>query len=389
MEVIIEQLGTTNNVLERQKFDQHAVWIGRAFNNDVILTDEHVDASHAKLFFDEHGELWIEDCNSVNGIRRPRQKQHIDRRKVESGEIFLIGRSRVRVFLGVHPVPPAVPIRLSEVFLLWLGKPPVAVGLALLFVVSKVVGTYLNTIGEFRWSLVVERNLSEVVWFVALAIGVYFLSVLFRRGGNFLAHLSLLVLVFFLSSLTAFMLDLAVFNAGDRWYPLLDALDSARGHLMLFVYLWSILYLAFHVSLLRRTLISLVIVAAMVGLDNLPEDSMTRFVGQQSFPVKQQWAPPTLLLVQPSSAAAFDERAAELFETLDEKRIEALEERSDEVEPAERSNQPQQPPESNGDDENLPQQEPQGAATDSLGLDRPESVVEPGPDAPGAEQPLE
>ncbi|NCO19074.1 MAG: FHA domain-containing protein, partial [Gammaproteobacteria bacterium] len=89
MEVIIEQLGTTNNVLERQKLDAHRVRIGRAFSNDVILNDEHVDAVHAQLEFDGEGRLFIEDLGSVNGIRRPRHKGAVGRSEVISGEVFL------------------------------------------------------------------------------------------------------------------------------------------------------------------------------------------------------------------------------------------------------------------------------------------------------------
>lgn len=339
--MIVEQLGTTNNVLDRQKFDQHSVWLGRAFDNDVILSDEHVDGSHAKLFFDEEGRLWLQDLGSVNGVRRPRHKAHIERTEVRSGEVFLIGRSRIRVFAGSHPVAPAVKIRTSEVFLLWLGKPQVTVMLAVIFLAVKILGTWLLTIGDFRWSQVIERNLGEVMTFVALAVGVYFLSVLFRRGGNFLAHLSLLIMVFLLSSLFESALAIAVFSSGDDAYPLLDWLDSALGYLTLLVYLWSILYLAFHISLMRRTLISVVIVAVMIGVNNLPDDSMRRFITQQSFPLKQLWLPPALLIGEPVPAEAFMEDADALFGALDENRLEALAEREiDEVESASRSEEP-------------------------------------------------
>jgi len=381
MEMIIEQLGTTNNVLDRQKFDHHSVWLGRAFDNDVILSDEHVDASHAKLVFDEEGRLWLEDLGSVNGIRRPRHKAHIERAEVTSGEVFLVGRSRIRVYLGTHPVPPAVKIRISEVFLLWLGKPQVTVMLALVFLAAKVLGTWLSTIGEFRWSLVIERNLGEVMTFFALAVGVYFLSVLFRRGGNFLAHLSLLVLVFLLSSVLEFALSVALFSSGDGGYPVLDWLDSARGYLMLFVYLWSILYLAFHISLLRRTLISGAIVAVMLGVNNLPDDSMRRFASQQVFPLEQQWLPPALLVGQPLSAGEFRDDAGALFDVLDEKRAEALEVReAEEIESA--SGVEASPP------ENAP---PSGEEEVEPGESAPDdgSDVDPGPGTPGAEQPVE
>lgn len=381
MEVIVEQLGTTNNVLERQKFDAHSVFLGRAFDNDVILTDEHVDANHARLKFDAEGRLWLEDLGSVNGVRRPRHKTHIDRTQVRSGEIFLLGRSRVRVYLSTHPVAPAVRIRASEVFLLWLGKPQVAVLLAVVFVAAKVLGTWLSTTGEFHWSQVIESNLGEALTFLALAVGVYFLSVLFRRGGNFLAHLSLLVLVFLFSSLLEFVLGVAVFNAGDRWYPSLEWLDAARGYFMLFIYLWSILYLAFHAPLLRRTLVSSVVIATIVGVNNLPEDDSVRsFTSQQTFPLEPEWLPSSLLLVQPQSAGQFEDSLQEVVETLDDKRNEALDERDeDEGEPVEDSAAPVTPvPEA-------PSEPESGDAPDEAA----ESVARRGPAAPDAEQPIE
>jgi len=375
VEVIVEQLGTTNNVLDRHKLDSHTVWLGRAFDNDVILSDEHVDANHARLRFDAQGRLWLEDLGSVNGIRRPRHKAHIESTEVNSGEIFLIGRSRIRVYLGTHPVPPAVRIRVSEVFLLWLGKPQVAIMLGLIFVAAKVLGTWLSTIGEFRWSQVIERNLGEVLTFLGLAVGVYFLSVLFRRGGNFLAHLSLLILVFLLSSLLEFAMGVGLFNAGDRWYPALEWLDAARGYLMLFVYLWSILYLAFHTPLLRRTLVSTVVVAAIVGVNNLPDDDTVRnFMTQQTFPLQQKWLPPSLLLVQPEDAGAFEDRLDDLLGEVEDKRIEAL---------AERAEDEARPPVAGDAEADGPQAE--GAERDATDA----SVGGPGPASPGAEQPVE
>ena len=324
MEVIVEQLGTTNNVLERQKFDAPVVSLGRGFDNDLILTDEHVDAHHARLVESEDGRLWMEDLGSINGIRRPRHKARLDRVEVSSGEIFLVGRSRIRVFRADHRVAPAVRIRLSEVFLLWLGKPQITVLLGLLFICAKVLETWLSTIGEFRWSLILERHLGEALTFAALAVGVYFLSVLFRRGGNFLAHLSLLIVLFLFASLFEFAHTVAVFNAGDRLYPALAWLSEARGYFILFLYFWSILYLAFHVPLLRRTWISAVVVLVWFGIDHLPEDSLQRLVDSQRFPMRQAFLPPALLLTDPVSPDAFEQRIESLFPKLDDARAEAL-----------------------------------------------------------------
>ena len=328
MDVVIEQLGTTNNVLERQKFDAHRVWIGRGYDNDVILTDEHVDAEHARLVFDDEGRLWIEDRGSVNGIRRPRHRAHLERERVRSGDVFLIGRSRVRVLLGDHPVPPAVKIRFSEVLLLWLGKPAVLVALVLAYLGAKIGGTALTTIGEFRWSNVVTENLWEVIGFVTLAVVVYFLSVLFRRGGNFVAHLSLLVVLFFVAGSLDFLIDLAVFNATDETYPWWVGLAEARGYLVLFLYLWSILYLAFHLSLWRRTAIALVAVLISLTLEHLPDEPDFAFLDNETIPLQPIFLPPMLQFAEPKPADAVDAEQRSVFEAAEEARARLLEERA-------------------------------------------------------------
>lgn len=356
MEVVIEQLGTTGNVLERHRFDQHSVFIGRAFNSDVLLTDEHVDARHARLSFDEEGRLWIEDLGSVNGIRRPRHKARVEREAVESGEVFLIGRTRVRILLGEHPVPEAVRIRFSEVFLLWLGKPQVLVGMAAAYILTLVGITYFTTIGEFRWTLVIEQNLGEIIGFILLAVGVYFLSILFRRGGNFLAHLSILIALFFVSGLLALAMDLAVFNASDRWYGVIDGLDSVRKYLLLFVYLWSILYLAFHLSLARRTWISAVVVAVIFGVQHLPDDPAMDFLSAETYPLRQTMLPPQFLLRAPAGSGSMQQRRADLFERVEQARTEALAERDSAA--AESEGLPEPEPEPGPPPEPGPQPEP-------------------------------
>jgi hypothetical protein len=383
MDVVIEQLGTTNNVLERQKFDVHQVWIGRGYDNDVILTDEHVDAQHARLVFDEEGRLWIEDRGSVNGIRRPRHRAHLDRERVRSGDVFLIGRSRVRVLLGDHPVPPAVKIRFSEVLLLWLGKPAVLVALVLAYLGAKIGGTALTTIGEFRWANVVTENLWEVIGFVTLAVVVYFLSVLFRRGGNFVAHLSLLVVLFFVAGSLDFLIDLAVFNADDETYPWWIGLAEARGYLVLFLYLWSILYLAFHLSLWRRTAIALVAVLVSLTLKHLPDEPDFAFLDNETIPLQPVFLPPALQFAEPKSSEAIDAEQRAVFEAADAARNRLLEERAEAEAALEAAGDADERP---GDDSTRPPPiEPEETGPDEESDEPAPDSVDDGAGAPGLE----
>ncbi len=67
MAVIVEVLNKQQKVIERHKFLQQQVKLGRAFDNDVILFNKHVCPYHATLQQDQAGQWWLEDLSSVNG----------------------------------------------------------------------------------------------------------------------------------------------------------------------------------------------------------------------------------------------------------------------------------------------------------------------------------
>ncbi len=325
--VVVEVLGTTNNVLERKKFSQPTIEIGRAFSNDLIINDEHADAIHARLEKTAEGQWSIVDLDSVNGIRRAKGRKTIDRSPVQSGDVFLLGRNKVRIFFGDHPVAPAVRIRWVESLLLWLGKPWVLIAMIAIYVGVRLTASYFSTIGEFKWSNFFSQNLIEALWFVALAVIVYFLSVLFRRGGNFMSHVSVLVAVFLLSALIDFTLRVALFNAGDARYGLISHLDAIAGYLIIFLYLWSVLYLAFHFSLKRRTIISLAVLGFIFIFNVLQDQMLSGWFDDEGFPLEQALLPPAFLISEPLTQAAFEDQTVDLFTRVEELRVEAIEER--------------------------------------------------------------
>lgn len=328
MELILELLGTTNNLLERQKFSKDTVSIGRGYSNDLIINDEHADVEHARLELDSEGRWWIVDQGSVNGVRPARSKQRIERRAIESGDVFVLGRNKLRIYFSSHPMPPAVRIRWIESFLLWLGKPMVLTGMVLSYIGVKAVSSYLTSIGEFSWTAFFSRNIGEVFGFIALAIAVYFLSVLFRRGGNFMSHVSVLVAVFLLGSVFDFLIQFALFNSGDGRYGLINLIDTVSGYLIIFLYLWSVLYLAFHFSLKKRTWVSLTVLGGVILFNVLQDQMMSDFFDIQTFPDEKALLPPELLLAKPIDGEQFAARTADAFERVDESRVDALEERA-------------------------------------------------------------
>lgn len=324
MELIIETLGTTHNVLDRNKYMGRDLSIGRAFDNDLILTDEHIDAHHARVYQDNEGQFWISDLKSINGIRKHKSHKRQQRWPLQSGDIFILGRNKIRIYFSDHKLPAAVKIRPIETFLLWLGRLPVLIGLFLLYLGISLFSVWMQNTGELLWEQIVRSQLQTVLTFTGLAFVVYLLSILFKRGGNFLSHLGVLMLVFLLGRLLAVVTSIGYFNADSDTDKLLDMFAASSSYLMIFLYLWCILYLAFHMPLLRRSITALVSVVVLAGLSFLGQAQFREFQ-DRSIQVDSTHLPPQLLLREPTGQDAFFEQAFELYEKTDQRKQKMLE----------------------------------------------------------------
>ncbi|GAB4183280.1 MAG: hypothetical protein Tsb002_05320 [Wenzhouxiangellaceae bacterium] len=328
MEIIVEQLGTTHNVLDRQKFRQPQLTLGRAYRNDVILSDEHVDESHAVLQQDEAGDWWLSDRGSLNGIRRWRNKERASRYRVNSGDIFIIGRNKVRLLFPDHPVAATVKIRFSELFLLALGRTSVLVMLVLGFVLYQGLTAYFAADSEVNWSAVANAQLQNALLYIFLAVSVYLLSILFKRGGNFFSHLGLLLLLFFVSVGLQFLVAWLRFNTGSDADSFNDFLAGAVEYLVMFLYLMSIFYLAFHLPFKRRLITSLSLIGLMLASSLLTRWSYQEYL-DQGMHYDQTLMAPALLVAQPVDENIFFDRAFATFAEADEKREQELKARDE------------------------------------------------------------
>jgi pSer/pThr/pTyr-binding forkhead associated (FHA) protein len=91
------------------------VMVGRSSDCAIRSEDPRVSRMHAKFYVD-HGQLWVEDLGSSNGIYVGPQK--VQRAPVPIGEIVLIGSLMIRLLPVTGTMPP--PIGLHGTLAQWL-----------------------------------------------------------------------------------------------------------------------------------------------------------------------------------------------------------------------------------------------------------------------------
>lgn len=215
--MIIERIDRSGHVLDSFSFDDDVVSIGRAYNNQLVVSDLYVDARHARLSFDQESQQFrIFDLGSENGIRvvgrghsRIEQPGGI---ALKSGDVILIGKTRYRILSRSHEVPEA--LRLSSLDALYslTGTWWVAI-LALLGMFGlEAYVAYLAT----PYSETLYKDLIEALYVLIAAIVYGLLWVTIARTqkheGRFLLHCNMFVLAYIVSHLFTLIAPVIDFN---------------------------------------------------------------------------------------------------------------------------------------------------------------------------------
>lgn len=223
--VILEFVKDSGKRPEYRVFYSMVVRIGRGYENDLLVSDPHVSSAHCLVRVHENG-FSLEDLESLNGTWLIRQmpseqeqkpvgennpaKKLLSRKKgilkqrvqgsvrIYSGDIILVGHTKIRFLASGHPVEPAKPIIKPSPFFEEISSVPKA----WLIVVSAVILTCAIEHQESYKNLPVSRFLSVAIGLVLTFLiwsGIWsFVGWLIRKKSYFHAHLSWVAL-FFLS----------------------------------------------------------------------------------------------------------------------------------------------------------------------------------------------
>ena len=312
----LELLSRAGRLRHRVRLGDHPIRAGRAYDNDLILDDPYVCPSHAELELVED-RLRIRDLGSRNGVVAPGGRRVHDEVWVESGQIFQLGRAKLRFLSTGFPVAPAREDRDASWLLRLFEKPAFLAPLLLGTAALSAWLTVLESATRMEPSALATRVATLALGLVLWALVWSAATRLSQHRWSFLSHCGVACGALWASAITETGLLYLVFalQLPTVWEPLL----VAAGAPALILPLYGHLRFASGAPHRRLGLIATGVVCALLSLVAVFEygvEDPFQDTPELSVPLK----PPAFLLVDGESAAAFFERAAGL-ETVIEDRL--------------------------------------------------------------------
>ena len=204
---------------------KQVVNIGRAWNNDIVLDDEYVDANHLQVSFDEHGKSQIEDLDSKNGtfIKKFRIKGV---QSIHPGLKISLGNTVVEILDADMAVPAARRRDALFSFIHRLSSWPGFIMATMFMLVCVLADVFLfGDTGETReillWAII-GIFITVLLW--SLFSGL--IGKLFKSRMHFKLHWVFACLLFGLAFLTEFVVEIFRFNLNsqffDQWIVLVN-----------------------------------------------------------------------------------------------------------------------------------------------------------------------
>jgi hypothetical protein len=211
--ILVEVIGRRGDVVQRVTIAQLPATVGRAWNNDVILQDPHVDALHARIVADASGALAIEDVGSLNGMYADGTAQRVSKLPLAGLATVRLGRTMLRIVNADHPVPAAVPDimptgRLARLF----ASPRGMLAIAVTGVALTALAVWLSDYQD-KGAGALAGKVVGVVSFVGLWAGLWaFVGRLILHRTNFWAHTTLAWLL---------LITIGLWGSAESWLDFL------------------------------------------------------------------------------------------------------------------------------------------------------------------------
>lgn len=315
MAIVLEILNRNGRVQSTSRFDQQTLTLGRDYSNDLILRDPHVGPQHARLSFNEQQNHWqIENLSVVNPARLGSGVELVEPQPVASGELIVLGQTKVRLMLPQHPVAATKPLVASSKLLDYLSMPPVALLLLSALLLLTLLDIYLEQVSLFQWQELLLQSLLILLIPIFWALFWSLIGRLFAHDSRFAFHLSLGTLMLLVFHLFELVLEYGrfMFNLDSLmdWVALVFDAALTIGVLVL------ALTVATQLQQKRRWLVAAGLTFSLIGVSLLYEFSEGD--GYQSHGDGYLLKPPFAMVQRPVPSDQFLAEMDELFTELDQ-----------------------------------------------------------------------
>jgi len=215
VQIIIEEINRLGHVINRHKFDQLPVSIGRSYRNDLILSDPYVSPQH--VIIDESDTGWlVEDQESENGIRFRRHSTQSRANHLLSGDEIIIGRTRLRLVSPWHAVAKTHLLPTKASLPKIIAQPALAGNIIVLAIILQLLDAQLTTTVATSFDKLLVRIFPTFMFSLAWA-GVWtFVGRVIMHRASFIPHFIAALLTFIISLLVEVMSEYLSYNLNNE-----------------------------------------------------------------------------------------------------------------------------------------------------------------------------
>lgn len=306
----VEILGRHGEVVARHRCEGWETYIGRGYDNDVVVDDPTVAPRHLRVFRGEDGRLVAEDQGSANGVYvdDAGPQRHV---VVDGNRPLRIGRTLLRIREASYAVAPER--RAAPIVHLW----PRAIALAAAVVALESFLAWLGDTSERKVARYVLPLGILVVLTLAWTSAWAVLTRIFAGHARFERHLVIALTALLVFSVADEIIDFLAF--AFSWRFLAD-----YAYVGAWAFLATLCYLHLReIGLSRLNLKASVVfglATAAVAAQTLAQMELKPWTARQSY--LRDVKPPFMRLVAPQDDATFFGDAEQLKAKLDRARKE-------------------------------------------------------------------
>jgi len=314
MELIFEIIDQSGRAHDRRRFTGDRFTIGRAFDNDLILTDPTVNPYHAVIERNEDGRILLRDLDSMNGVFIKRKQRIHGSTELVSGNEYLIGKTRVYVYTLDHPVGETIGHGNAENVIEYFDKPVILVGALVAVTLIYGVQQWLNMFSGFEWQDIANTLL--IVFGSTIAATLFWVVIgrILKHEANFRKQITIILVFVIAQFLLSRVFNFVLFNTLD--YVTSVVLMVVLEFVLVAALLWFNLYLATNQTATQRIRTAMIVSMVMIVL-SLYTEITARSDFSESPDYVRVLSPPPYLVAATVSEVEFVSNAAGVFSDLD------------------------------------------------------------------------